>query len=75
MESIALPRSNTAQIDAITSPMRFEREVKTVPFGSGTIRVVNLTPVLSPQQLEKRRREVENCLYAVFSKYVDQKRV
>ena len=50
-------------------PIRYESEVKTVPFGDGTIRIENLTPILSPREREKRRREVETRLYDVFSKY------
>ena len=54
-------------------PVRFESEVNTVPFGDGTIRVENLTPILSPKDREKRKREVESRLYDVFSKYTDKK--
>ena len=50
-------------------PVKFESEVKTVPFGSGTIRIENLTPILSAKDKEKRKREVERCLFNVFSKY------
>ena len=50
-------------------PIRYESEVKTVPFGGGTIRLENLTPVLSAKERAKRRREVEIRLYDVFSKY------
>ncbi len=53
-------------------PVRYESEVKTVPFAGGTIRVENLTPILSPKDREKRRREVETRLYEVFSKYRDK---
>ena len=53
-------------------PVRFESEVKVVPFGDGTIRVENLTPILSPKDREKRRREIENRLYDVFSKYTNK---
>ena len=53
---------------------KFEREVKTVPFGKGIIRVENLTPVLSPKDREKRKREIEIRLFNVFSKYEDRKR-
>ena len=51
---------------------KFESEVKTIPFGSGTIRIESLTPILSPKDREKRRREVERCLFDVFSKYEDK---
>jgi len=51
---------------------RFESEVKVVPFGSGTILIENLTPILSPKDKEKRRLEIEKRLYDVFSKYRDK---
>jgi len=53
---------------------KFEREVKFVPFGKGIIRVENLTPVLSPKDRERRKREIEIRLFNVFSKYEDKKR-
>jgi len=54
------------------TPIRYEREVKTVPFGNGTITIENLTPVLSPKERERRKREIETRLFDVFSKYVDK---
>lgn len=54
-------------------PVRYESEVKTVSFGNGTITVENLTPVLSPKDREKRKREIETRLFDVFSKYKDKK--
>ena len=51
---------------------KFESEVRTVPFGGGTIRLENLTPILSPKDREKRRREIETRLYEVFIKYRDK---
>ena len=53
-------------------PIRFESEVKTVPFGGGTIRIENLTPVLSSKDREKRKREIETRLLDVFSRYGDK---
>jgi len=50
-------------------PIRYKSEIKTVPFCGGTIRVENLTPVLSPEDREKRKREIETRLFEVFSKY------
>ena len=52
-------------------PIRFEREIKIVPFGEGTIVLENLTPVLSPKEREKQKREIEIRLFEVFSKYED----
>ena len=55
-------------------PVRYETETKTVPFGGGTIRVENRTPIFSPQERERRKREIEIQLFNVFSKYEDKKR-
>jgi len=51
------------------SPIQYKRETKTVPFGKGTIRIENLTPVLSEKEREKRKREIETRLFSVFKKY------
>ena len=34
-----------------------------------SITVENLTPMLSPRARDKRKREIESCLYEVFVKY------
>ena len=52
-------------------PIKYESEIKTVPFGSGTIRVEHLTPILSPKERERRKREIETRLYDVYSKYAN----
>jgi len=57
-----------------TMTTKFKSEVKTVPFGKGKIRIENLTPVLSPDERAKRKREVESRLYSVFSKYANKKK-
>ena len=49
--------------------VKYESEIRTVPFGKGTIQIENLTPILSPKEREKRKREIENRLYDVFNKY------
>jgi len=56
------------------TPTKYHSEVKTVSLGSGTIRIENLTPILTPKAKEKRRREVETRLFDVFSKYQDRNR-
>jgi len=53
----------------MTLPVKYQSEVKTVPFGGGTMRIENLTPVLSQKDREKRKREIETRLFDVFSKY------
>ena len=47
----------------------YQSETKTVPFQGKTIVLESLTPVLSPKEKEKRKKEIERCLYEVFSKY------
>lgn len=47
----------------------YRSETKTVPFQGKTIVLESLTPVLSPKEKEKRKKEIERCLYDVFSKY------
>ena len=47
----------------------YQRETRTVPFQGKTIVLESLTPVLSPKEKERRKKEIERCLYDVFSKY------
>ena len=49
-------------------------ETRTVPFQGKTIVLESLTPVLSPKEKEKRKKEIERCLYDVFSKYRQSRR-
>ena len=41
--------------------------------GERTITIKNLTPILPPTEREKRKREVEQKLFDVFSKYAGQR--
>lgn len=52
---------------------KYQSEVKTVVMGERTITIKNLTPILPPKEREKRKREVEQKLYDVFSKYAGQR--
>ena len=47
----------------------YQRETRTVLFQGKKIVLESLTPVLSPKEKEKRKKEIERCLYDVFSKY------
>ena len=47
----------------------YEKEIKTVSFQGKQIILESYTPVLSPQQRESRKREIEQELYEVFHKY------
>ena len=52
---------------------KYQSEVKTVVMGERTITIKNLTPILPPKEREQRRREVEQKLFDVFSKYAEQR--
>lgn len=52
---------------------KYQSEVKTVVMGERTITIKNLTPILPPTEREKRKREVEQKLFDVFSKYTGQR--
>ena len=55
--------------------VKYNSEIKTVPFGDRTIVIENLTPVLSPKAREQRKREIEKRLFDVFSKYAKTRRI
>jgi hypothetical protein len=42
--------------------VKYESEIKTALLGDRTITVKNLTPVFSPQEQDKRNREIERRL-------------
>ena len=52
---------------------KYQSEVKTVVMGERTITIKNLTPILPPKEREQRKREVEQKLFNVFSKYAGQR--
>jgi len=47
----------------------YHRETKSASFGGKTIILEHLTPVLTPEQREKRKQEIEQQLFDVFEKY------
>ena len=53
--------------------VKYKSEIKTAVLGDRTITVKNLTPVFSPQELEKHNREIEQRLFDVFRKYAGQR--
>lgn len=55
--------------------VKYKREEKIIPFTDGTIRIVNHTPILSTEEYEKRRREIETKLFDVFIKYTPKRRL
>jgi len=57
----------------MSTTIKYKVEIKTVPFGDGTIQVKNLTPIFSPKERENQRREIEVRLFDVFSKYENKR--
>ena len=47
----------------------YQSETKTVSFQGKSIVLESLTPVLSPKEKETRKKDIERCLYEVFSNY------
>ena len=47
----------------------YQSDKQSVYFQGKLIVLENLTPVLSPEEKKKRKREIENNLYDIFSKY------
>lgn len=48
---------------------KYTTETKTVMLGGKAFTVTHLTPILSPEEREKRKREIEQTLYEVYSKH------
>ena len=59
--------------DFMQAQVKYESEIKTAVLGDRTITVKNLTPVFSPQEQDKRNREIERRLFDVFRKYAGQR--
>jgi len=49
--------------------IKYNSETKTVPFMGKTITIENLTPILTPKERERRKKDIERTLYNVFVKY------
>jgi hypothetical protein len=47
----------------------YAKRTNTAQFQGKTITVTHLTPILTPEEREKRKREIEHQLYDVFVKY------
>ena len=56
----------------MTQAVTYERETKAVAFQGKIIVLESLTPVLPPKEKEQRKKEIEHCLFEVFSKYGDR---
>ena len=49
--------------------VKYHCEIKSIPLGGKMITLENLTPILSPKERVRRKRDIEKRLYDVFSKY------
>lgn len=58
----------------LQAQVKYQSEVKTAVIGERTITIKNLTPVLPPREREKRKQEIEQRLFDVFSKYASGRR-
>jgi len=52
----------------------YAKETKTALFQGKPITVTHLTPILSPEERAKIKREIEHQLYDVFIKYTNPDR-
>jgi hypothetical protein len=52
-----------------TLTTEYIKTATTATFQGKTITVTHLTPILTAEQREKRKREIEHQLYDVFVKY------
>ena len=50
--------------------IKYKSEIRIAKLGDKMITLENLTPILSPKERERRKREIEKCLFDVFIKYV-----
>ena len=50
----------------------YQSDKQSVYFQGKLIVLESLTPVLSPEEKKKRKREIENNPYDIFSKYGDR---
>ena len=54
--------------------VKYQSEIVTVPMGDRAFIIENLTPILSPKERERRKKEIEKRLFDVFSKYANERR-
>lgn len=53
--------------------VKYQSEVVTVPMGDRTFTIENLTPVLTPKERERRKKDIEKRLFTVFIKYAKRR--
>jgi len=52
----------------------YAKDTTTAVFQGKPITVTHFTPILTPEEKTKRRKEIEHELYDVFVKYSEKKR-
>jgi len=55
--------------DMQASQVKYRTEETSIPFQGKTITIRNHTPILSPKERERRKKEIERRLYNVVMKY------
>ena len=48
---------------------KYTKETKATTIQGKTVTVTHLTPILTPEEREKQKREIERKLYEVYAKY------
>jgi hypothetical protein len=54
-----------------TQNVKYSEEVHTIIFQGKPITLTERTPVFTPEQREKRKKEIEHKLYGIFKKYTE----
>lgn len=56
------------------NPRKYTKETKTATLQGKVITITHLTPILTPEEREKQKREIEQKLFEVYSKYGNEDR-
>ena len=51
--------------------VKYTKDTHTVFFQGKPITVIERTPIFTPEQREKRKKEIEGTLYNIFKKYAE----
>lgn len=54
-----------------TTNVKYIKTTGTVLFQGKPITITDRTPLLSPEQREKQKKEIEHTLYGIFKKYAE----
>jgi predicted amino acid dehydrogenase len=59
----------TEEEGGIMNQRKYTTETKTTTLQGKVITITHLTPILTPEEREKQKREIEQKLFEVYSKY------